>query len=103
MSYETVKTGRDQSGLLPREGVSTISHRGSDGHIPILDGVRGVTILLVLILHFSTYGNGLAASAPLVDRLYYRIAGAGWIGVHLFFVLSGFLITGILYTAKGSE
>jgi peptidoglycan/LPS O-acetylase OafA/YrhL len=74
-----------------------------DTHIPALDGVRGVAILLVLLLHFSVYGHGLAPSGLLIDRLYYRVAGAGWIGVDLFFVLSGFLITGILYDSKQSR
>ena len=70
--------------------------------IPVLDGIRGVAILLVLLFHFSVYGGGLAVSGAAIDRAYYRLAGAGWMGVDLFFVLSGFLITGILYDAKGS-
>jgi peptidoglycan/LPS O-acetylase OafA/YrhL len=57
--------------------------------------VRGIAILLVMIFHFSSYGRGLVRSSLLVDRVYYQFAGAGWIGVDLFFVLSGFLITGI--------
>ncbi len=55
-------------------------------HIGQLDGVRGLAILLVLIFHFFY---------PHVS-----VAGIGWIGVDLFFVLSGFLITGILFDTK---
>lgn len=56
-------------------------------HIPTLDGVRGLAILLVLIFHLYKY-------------IY--ITNIGWIGVDLFFVLSGFLITGILLNAKAT-
>ncbi|MBE7175235.1 MAG: acyltransferase [Mucilaginibacter polytrichastri] len=61
-----------------------LTHR----HIPYLDGIRGMAILLVLIFHcFDVF----------------RVAVAGWIGVDLFFVLSGFLITGILLRAKNQD
>jgi len=67
-------------------------------HLPALDGVRGIAILLVLALH-------LTLLQPLrgVDWLVYSLARTGWAGVDLFFVLSGFLITGILYEARGRE
>ena len=78
---------------------------GGGNRVPVLDGVRGIAIAMVMLyhfdflyrLHFSTEG----ASVPLLDELVSKTLGAGWTGVDLFFVLSGFLITGILYDAKG--
>ncbi|HZT79778.1 MAG TPA: acyltransferase, partial [Gemmataceae bacterium] len=66
-------------------------------HLPGLDGLRGVAILLVLAFH-------LLPSQPVTSHVtawIYRAAWSGWCGVDLFFVLSGFLITGILLDAKG--
>ncbi len=68
--------------------------------VPTLDGLRGIAILLVLLHHFALYGDLRPDGA--VDKMVFLAAGAAWTGVDLFFVLSGFLITGILYDAKGS-
>ncbi len=68
-------------------------------HVPVLDGVRGVAILLVLVYHLALWVLGPPAGRA--GKLFYEIALRGWVGVDLFFVLSGFLITGILYDAKG--
>ena len=73
--------------------------------IPALDGLRGIAILLVLVMHFTLYG-GPPPSSPAespADAAFYQTALAGWIGVDLFFVLSGFLITGILWDTKGGD
>lgn len=51
------------------------------GYIKSLDGVRAIAIILVMSFH-------------------YEITHFGWFGVQLFFVLSGFLITGILWKEK---
>jgi peptidoglycan/LPS O-acetylase OafA/YrhL len=67
--------------------------------ITALDGLRGIAILLVLLLHLTTFGQFRPTAG--IDIVYRRIASVGWIGVDLFFVLSGFLITGILLEAKG--
>ena len=64
------------------------------GKIPALDGLRGIAILLVVLFHasesFVTAGERLVPLGPadLALPLY-----SGWMGVNLFFVLSGFLIT----------
>jgi peptidoglycan/LPS O-acetylase OafA/YrhL len=64
----------------------------------VLDGVRGLAVLMVLLYHF-------VAQTTATNRFE---AGVGWVlnfgllGVDLFFVLSGFLITGILYDTRES-
>jgi len=64
--------------------------------MPELDGLRAVAISLVMLHHFSATAG---SSTPiLVLKL---VASGGWIGVDLFFVLSGFLITGICLDHRG--
>jgi peptidoglycan/LPS O-acetylase OafA/YrhL len=61
--------------------------------IPQLDAVRGLAVLLVLLHNTDLY--------PSLHLQW--ISGNGWMGVDLFFVLSGFLITRILLDTKESE
>jgi len=72
---------------------SVVVASASEKHNPGLDGVRGIAILLVF---FSHYGGG-HKSTNIVIHLWSMMCDFGWVGVDLFFVLSGFLITGILY------
>ncbi|HLH43455.1 MAG TPA: acyltransferase [Bryobacteraceae bacterium] len=65
------------------------------GHrIPALDGLRGFAILIVVLYHCRTLGHPPRAIASLFE--------IGWTGVDLFFVLSGFLITGILLDSRSA-
>jgi peptidoglycan/LPS O-acetylase OafA/YrhL len=73
--------------------------------IPALDGVRGLAILLVLLHHFAPPGDELlrwrgVSHARFICDLLCRVSRSGWAGVDLFFVLSGFLITGILVDSR---
>ena len=65
-------------------------------YIPALDGVRGIAILLVIAFH-ARVAFSSTAEIPYVA---FRFLGLGWSGVDLFFVLSGFLITGILLDSR---
>ncbi len=55
-----------------------------------LDFIRGIAILSVLVFHYRTHDLLITS-----DRLN-RVEGFGWIGVDIFFVLSGFLVGGLL-------
>lgn len=74
------------------------------GHIPVLDGLRGLAILMVLVCHlFQACHVQLVLASPWIGGVAAKLAQAGWRGVDLFFVLSGFLITGILYDAQSGQ
>jgi peptidoglycan/LPS O-acetylase OafA/YrhL len=60
-------------------------------YIPELDGLRGIAIAVVLLYH---------CHSKLESSHLDVVAKWGWIGVNLFFVLSGFLITGIIADSR---
>jgi peptidoglycan/LPS O-acetylase OafA/YrhL len=75
---------------LFRGSVTELLHPPA-GQIPFLDGLRSIAILLVVSGHLS--GKFVDAHGP---NLYSKLpfVASGWIGVDLFFVLSGFFIGG---------
>jgi peptidoglycan/LPS O-acetylase OafA/YrhL len=83
---------------LPVAASPAIRAFDASRHILELDGLRGLAILWV-ILHntnrFTAVGGWVWPFAVL--------AHAGWLGVQLFFVLSGFLITNNLLSSRGAE
>jgi peptidoglycan/LPS O-acetylase OafA/YrhL len=84
-----------RNGARPR--TETVSEGVKAGRVPVLDGLRGIAILLVMFRH-SVDGMSLATA---VDRVVYQLGRLGSNGVDVFFVLSGFLITGILLDTRG--
>jgi peptidoglycan/LPS O-acetylase OafA/YrhL len=67
---------------------ASASVNAARAHVPALDGLRGIAILLVIPHNADIFSNSAPWLWPIA-----LIAHAGWIGVQLFFVLSGFLIT----------
>ncbi len=75
----------------PAEGV-----RPSSRHITSLDGYRGIAFLLVFLRHYTLTRH---SHSPILLGIM-NVSAVGWAGVDLFFVLSGFLITGILLDTR---
>ncbi len=69
--------------------MSAPGERQEANHIAPLDGLRGIAVLLVIVFHFSWTFPLVGPLAKPLKLLFW----SGWIGVDLFFVLSGYLIT----------
>jgi len=67
--------------------------------MPELGTIHGIAVLLVLFFHGFGFRYGHEGLSGL-PKLFFAATVPGWVGVNLFFVLSGFLITGILLDAK---
>jgi len=72
-----------------------------DQRIRALDGIRGLALIQVLLIHFAILNE--VPETTVVDKVVGQVWDAGWIAMDSFFVLSGFLITGILYEAKSAK
>jgi peptidoglycan/LPS O-acetylase OafA/YrhL len=84
----------------PFDSNSLAASHLAESRLPALDGIRGLAVLMVLTFHFWQSLFYLPPATSLQAHLHF-LAG-GQTGVDLFFVLSGFLITGILLNAKGT-
>jgi peptidoglycan/LPS O-acetylase OafA/YrhL len=69
------------SSTLPATGNTRDTQPENGAYFPALDGIRAFAFLLVFFHHYCHFE-------------------VGWTGVDVFFVLSGFLITGILYDTR---
>jgi peptidoglycan/LPS O-acetylase OafA/YrhL len=75
-----------------------LQHTSSAPRIRELDVLRGVAVVLVLGRHMPAVPLDAPFAAQTVFDLWLRV---GWIGVDLFFVLSGFLVSGLLFREYG--
>jgi peptidoglycan/LPS O-acetylase OafA/YrhL len=66
------------------------------GYVPSFDGLRAIAILAVMGHNFQFEGHAASTIGAAISR----VVDWGWVGVELFFVLSGFLITGILLDTR---
>ena len=84
--------GRQRS--LQARVVDYLSFRRLPGQMPELDGLRGIAVILVLLRHaVRPFLDDGEAPGGLPDSGISTFMANGWVGVDLFFVLSGFLIT----------
>lgn len=84
--------GVTPAGTLPSIGVTARAENQPDHRRPALDGVRGLAILAVFLYHAAHHAH---------SSWLFSWFSWGWMGVDLFFVLSGYLITTILLDAVG--
>jgi peptidoglycan/LPS O-acetylase OafA/YrhL len=76
--------------------IANITARFSGRHIKSLDGLRGLAFLLIFYHHYALSTHATQVWVKVAAYL----GGGCWVGVDFFFVLSGFLITGILLDSR---
>ena len=72
----------------------------SEARIPELDGIRAIAIWMVLLMHVVVGYPNPPGAMNFLPAVVKQAIGHGWLGVDLFFMLSGFLITGILLDTR---
>ena len=102
VSEKEIPTGELQKdATIPLNGSASATKIIHSIRIMELDGLRGVAILLVISFHYLN--NQLFDSGNKWGQLVASGTQFGWLGVDLFFILSGFLIGTILIANKHSQ
>ena len=82
--------------------VRSIDRPSKREHLTALDGVRGFGFLGIFLAHYLSPAVDRNRSIPWVNGLFY-IEQIAWMAVPAFFVLSGYLIGGILFNSRNRE
>lgn len=72
---------------------------GSGARLAPMEGMRGFAALLVFFVHFNALFHGYFEPGPTL-KLFEFVGAFGHTGVDVFFVLSGFLIYGIVFGGR---
>lgn len=91
-SAPAISSIQDDQGLLP--STEPVAKSPQKGRIFELDILRGIAVLLVLASHSLQFD----VAPGVFHNVWHAFGRAGGVGVDIFFVLSGFLIGGLLFT-----
>jgi peptidoglycan/LPS O-acetylase OafA/YrhL len=87
------------SHIETRYAEQSIAPSSASGFIPALDGLRAIAILWVILHNAFAFTLGTTERIKVLSVL----ANAGWVGVQLFFALSGYLITRNLLRSRDDD
>lgn len=73
-----------------------IRQSSSLSYVPGLDGIRAIAVIAVMLRHYTSPFTPVLTDAGWAWSFYTAIANLGWVGVDIFFVISGYLIATML-------
>jgi peptidoglycan/LPS O-acetylase OafA/YrhL len=82
-----------ETGTPHSENAESAPARGPRPRVRVLDGLRLVAALMVVCWHYAAFGHGATLRPAVEVPGLYHIAAYGWLGVELFFLISGFVIS----------
>jgi len=82
---------------------SELAERNTALYLPSISGLRAISILMVIIVHATIHGNFKIFKISKIAFTLKTILGNGNLGVNIFFVISGFLITYLLIEEEKTQ